>query len=173
MNGSRIEFYLNKIKIYNMFALLTRNAFLFILTFVLLLIISDIIITGVLFLIGKLDAGVQFFHDLDLIEQIFWGVIFGPIVETIIFHFLLLELLLHMFKKTKHKEYWVILISAIPFSLIHYYSIQYKIYSFFAGIIFSSAYITARKKNMLPVAVVFMIHALYNLIAFSYNYFLR
>ncbi|MGF1587044.1 MAG: type II CAAX prenyl endopeptidase Rce1 family protein [Bacteroidales bacterium] len=173
MNNIRILLYYNKIKNYNIITSITRNPFLLILTFILLLVISNTIITGVLFLIGQLDAGPQFYHELNFAEQIFWGVVFGPIVETIIFHFLLMELLLFIFKKTKNQEYWVVLISAIIFSLIHYYSIQYRIYSFFAGIIFSSAYLVARKNKMLPFAVVFIIHSVYNLISFSYIYFLK
>jgi uncharacterized protein len=160
-------------RIYNLITLTTRNAFMLILTFVLLLIISDRIITGVLSLIGNLDMGSPFYFDIGLLEQFFLAVIFTPIVETIIFHFMLLELLLFLFKNAKYKEYWVVLISAIPFSLSHFYSTHYIIYSFFAGIILSTAYLVARKKEMLPFAVVFIIHACYNLISFTYNNYLR
>ena len=105
----------------------------------------------------------SFLGEAGLEEQIIVAVIIAPVLETIIFHFLLLELLLFLFKRSSYKCHFVILISAIIFSLTHRLEIQYLLSAFIGGMIFSSSYILAKNRNMIPVVVVFCIHSLTNL----------
>lgn len=152
-----------------LFTIVTSNEFKMVVTFTLLLIVVKRIIIGlIMFMFGSINMGNPFFWDLSLSEQFVLAVIIGPIIETLIFHFVLIELLLYLLKKTIYRNYFVIVISAFLFSMVHYYSFSYLILSFFVGIIFSSAYIVAVKRGMLPFAIVFLIHSFSNFLSFLY-----
>jgi len=147
----------------------TRTELRIVTTFTFLLLISDRILYYLLLLFtGSVDLGTPFYFDLNIIDQLFLTVIIGPIFETVIFHFILIELLLYLFRRNQFCNYFVIIISALLFSASHYYSFDYLIIAFTGGVILSTAYIVAKFRNMLPFAIVFLIHVTYNLISLLY-----
>lgn len=156
-------------KLSNLFSAATSNEIRMIVTFTLFLIVVKRIIIGFTILIfGSINMGDPFFWEISLFEQFVLAVIIGPIIETLIFHLILIEILLHLFRKAFYRYHFVIIISAALFSFMHYYSVSYLILSFFAGVVFSTAYIVAMKRGMLPFAIVFVIHSFSNLLSFLY-----
>lgn len=109
---------------------------------------------------------------LSLGEEIIIAGFVAPAIETIIFHFLLLEFLLFVFKRIKYKYFPVIIISAIIFSLSHRLEVKYLLNSFFGGIVLSGSYLIAKNRFNIPVAIPFCIHSLFNLSIIIMNRFL-
>lgn len=132
-------------------------------SFVFLSVISDFLLIRLFILFfGPLDMGSPFFLEMDMYSQFIWTVVYGPIIETVIFHLILIELFLYIFKRSKYGNHFSVIITAILFSMTHYYSIHYIVITLFFGIILGTAYIIAKTRNMLPFLVVFFIHAIYN-----------
>lgn len=129
----------------------------------LLFLINNIMIFHVFGGINASGSGQGIFCSVGLAEQFFISVIIGPVIETILFHFLLMELLLLIFKKATYRFLIVVVISSLIFSFTHQLQIHFLVMSFIGGVILSSSYIIAKIKNMIPVVVVFFIHALANL----------
>lgn len=164
----KLELNLN-IRLYRYFDQITSNPYRLVLAMPIFLVISNLLIFHVLGGANATCSGQGLFSNEGLFEQFFLLVIIGPAFETIIFHFLLLELLLFMFQKAKYKYVFVILISSLIFAITHQLQIHFFIISFIGGIIFSWSYIIAKIKNMIPVVIVFLIHALANLGIFLIN----
>ncbi|MGF1587045.1 MAG: type II CAAX prenyl endopeptidase Rce1 family protein [Bacteroidales bacterium] len=160
------------IKFNRLFDKLTSTAIGIIFTFSLILLGTERLIAKLIFLInGSINNGAPFYLEMSLIDQFIWTVIMGPLFETIIFHFILMEILIHIFNKVAYGNWWVVSISAILFGSIHYYSIDYIIIAVIAGVVLSIAYIVAKKRNMIAFLVVFAIHAIHNFISWSlYGY---
>jgi uncharacterized protein len=153
------------LKFYNY---ITSNSFNLIFFMSFLCIIRNILISG---LTGTGDISNEFISNMGFEEQIIIAVIIGPALETIIFHFLLLELLLYVFKNWNYRYLFAVIISAVIFSLTHNWEVHYLIFSLIGGLIFSTSYIIAKVKNMIPVVVVFSIHAISNLMSTLVNNF--
>ncbi len=99
---------------------------------------------------------------LSIGEDIIVATIIGPAIETIVFHFLLLELLLFIFKNSNYKYFIVVFISAAIFSLTHRFEAQYLLNAFLGGIILSGSYLIAKLREMIPIVIVFIIHSVTN-----------
>jgi hypothetical protein len=99
-------------------------------------------------------------------------VIFGPLVETFIFQFLVIELILIFFKRAKlsHGEIISIIIASFMFSMTHGYSTFYIFYAFISGFIYAYFYIFARKrKGMNGYLTVAFVHSFSNFSGFIYE----
>jgi len=131
----------------------------------LLFLIERLTVKIIVFFSGTINMGSPKYLNLSFIDQLFWTVIMGPIAETVIFHFILIEILIFIFRQKAMKNFFVVIISAFFFGLSHYYSIEYIIITFVSGLVLSTAYILAKNRNMLPFVVVYFIHALFNLIS--------
>lgn len=93
--------------------------------------------------------------------EFFKFVIFIPLFETFFFQFLVIEFLsLLRIGKTK-----IVGLSAIIFSVTHYYSIGYILYAFSMGVLFSYSYII-RESKMQAFLTVYAIHMMRNAVAF-------
>ena len=101
-------------------------------------------------------------HIETVVYEFFTAVIIAPLVETLIFQFLVIEFL-YLTKIGKRK---IVVISAIIFSLTHYYSIGYIFYAFSMGVIFSYSYVI-RKNATQAFLTVYAIHLLRNAMAYS------
>lgn len=89
-------------------------------------------------------------------------VLLGPLVETYVCQYLFFKYLL------KHLSGGVIiLLSAIVFGLLHTYNSVYVLYAFFSGLLLSLSYYY--RLNSYPFVIVFLIHSIYNLLAFLLN----
>ena len=73
-------------------------------------------------------------------KQIFLAVILAPLIETLIFQKWVYQLL-SLVGWLKRNKILIIFISAVIFGMIHYYSLSYVIYNFFAGALLMFAYI--------------------------------
>ncbi|WP_431357019.1 CPBP family glutamic-type intramembrane protease [Paraclostridium benzoelyticum] len=91
------------------------------------------------------------------------GSLIIPFIETFIFQYLAIGII-RFIKKIKDNNCLIIIISAIAFSLSHYYNVLYIFYSFIMGIFLAYTYILYGKKNYHPFLMVMTIHALRNTI---------
>lgn len=97
--------------------------------------------------------------------DVFNVLILGPIVETIICQALVFYLLslIHWFNKKKNA---IIIVGAILFALIHFYSISYVIFTAITGGLFMYAYVVKIEKGALAAcSIVAILHGLTNLFA--------
>ncbi|MDH6309892.1 hypothetical protein M2451_002263 [Dysgonomonas sp. PFB1-18] len=101
----------------------------------------------------------------------FWRTcIISPFIETLLFQFSLYILLRKIFEIKS--VFLIIILSSIIFSLFHYFSIAYILYTFCAGIILNFTYIFSIKKlknTYFAFLIVWGIHIFKNLIAFFVN----
>jgi membrane protease YdiL (CAAX protease family) len=92
-------------------------------------------------------------------EKFFVAVLVGPFIETLLFQDMLIKFIL---KKRANARLLSCLVSAILFALLHYYSWQYILKTFFSGLFFGSLYLIITHKRQNPLLVVFIAHAIYN-----------
>jgi len=109
--------------------------------------------------------------NVPLYKILFYKVILGPFVETLFFQFIIIEIILWIFRK--HKELISIILSGLIFGFVHYFNTQNILYTFFAiiaGLIFSTIYTMSKlRKDTNPLLLVFTIHLSINLFAFIIN----
>lgn len=99
-----------------------------------------------------------------LAEIFILSVIIGPLIETFLFQYLIIELL-YYFKKVKPNI--IIIISALVFCSIHNYNFIYILVTFIAGLIYASYYIYLKEvKKKYPFIYIWMLHTLYNFTVF-------
>jgi membrane protease YdiL (CAAX protease family) len=95
-------------------------------------------------------------------RQIVEAVIIGPLIETFIFQKGLYYLLSNS-TVLKQRKIVIMVIGAIIFGLLHFYSLSYVIFNIFTGFLFMFAYIIKLYKN--PYWFVVILHGLMNLFA--------
>lgn len=108
-------------------------------------------------------GGTQFLINASFIGKLINGSLIIPFIETFIFQYLAIGII-RSIKKIKDNNCLIIIISAIAFSLSHYYNVLYIFYSFIMGIFLAYTYILYEKKNYHPFLMVMAIHALRNTI---------
>lgn len=139
---------------------------LFILSFVLVHIAVSFLFT----LLSRLTTQgtiLKSFLEFDSIyEEFVIVVVAAPILETLIFQYSVFD----YGKKWISKEWVLIVISAIIFSLGHCYNIIYFLNALVAGLIFGYAYFKAKQLGFRPFISVWLIHSLYNLFVFVFNH---
>lgn len=97
--------------------------------------------------------------------QIFFVVIFGPIVEKLIFQ----TLCVYVFKEKLNFSWKIVFaISAIAFSTGHYYTVEYGLHMTLVGMVFIIGYASLYKTKHSPFWVIFSVHAARNFIALLY-----
>lgn len=99
-------------------------------------------------------------------------VVLAPLIETFLFQYLVIELILWAFSylKIEYGEIVALIISTILFCITHNFSYFYLFNSFISGFIYSITYIIAKnKKDMNPFWTVFIIHSFSNLTTFVLN----
>lgn len=98
--------------------------------------------------------------------EFFTAVIIAPLVETIIFQFLIIEFL-YMTNMGKRK---IVVLSAILFASIHYYSVGYVFFAFTMGLILSYSYVI-QGSTAQAFLIVYVIHLLRNALTFILRLF--
>jgi membrane protease YdiL (CAAX protease family) len=101
---------------------------------------------------------------------ILFTVILGPIIETKLFE-IIFKLLRKYLKITRNLH--LILISALIFGSLHYYSYFYMFIMFVVGIFFSYSYLLYKGKKVSSFTILTCIHSLDNLIPLVLVYFLK
>ena len=94
-------------------------------------------------------------------QEILFGIILAPIVETFIFQFLIIETL-----KNKLAPLYVCFVSALIFGLTHSYNLFYFLFGLFGGLTFAYLYYLGKSK-IRGFLLVLITHALYNSFVFT------
>lgn len=103
-----------------------------------------------------------------LYEELFVNTIWIPVFETLLFQVLPIEILNRIFNSPR----LAIVVSAILFSLSHYYNWVYIVAVLPAGLLYASYYSYLKKAGITKAFLsVTAIHALSNLCAFMINHF--
>ena len=102
-------------------------------------------------------------NDISLVS-IFWlTVIIGPLIETFIFQYAIIEISLLL----KAKPIIAIALSAIAFGTSHYYNVYYIFVMFITGLLYALNYILLKQRAVkYPVLIILSIHSIYNFVAF-------
>lgn len=108
----------------------------------------------------KVDVG--WINSLSKFELFFFLIIIGPLIETSIFQYLVIESMLN----TKADKLTIVFTSATIFAVTHWYFWLYTIMAFIVGIILSGLYLTSRRIGISPFFTTFTFHLIYNLIGF-------
>lgn len=100
------------------------------------------------------------YNDLPLGRDFLLTVVFGPIFETILFQFLVIEAAYHF----KLKTIYAVLISAGLFGITHHYNLVYILVTFISGLLYAVSYVYIRQRYQVSTAFVFVLglHSLYN-----------
>lgn len=131
-----------------------------------ILILSYVVFLPFGFLFNNYEydiGGPQSIINASFLGKIFIGSLLAPIFETFVFQYIPIELL-DKIKIKKNKDFFVLIISSLFFSLTHTYSLIYVLYTFVMGIFLSYTYILYKKKNFHPFWIVVIIHSLRNTI---------
>lgn len=100
--------------------------------------------------------------------KFFFGVLIGPFFETLIFQFIIIELI----KKVSKKDLIIILSSSILFALSHYFNIYYVLMTLTIGSVMAWYYLLLSKTNKWTAFFsVFLLHSLNNLFVFCWSIF--
>ena len=101
---------------------------------------------------------------MSLTEIFVLSVIIGPLMETFLFQYLIIEIL-SFFNRIKVNT--IIIISSLAFSLIHYYNFIYIIVTFLSGTIYASYYLYLKiEKKRFQFLYIWVLHSLYNFSVF-------
>jgi membrane protease YdiL (CAAX protease family) len=95
--------------------------------------------------------------------SVFAVAMLGPLIETYLVQYLFFKHLLG-----RISLWWIVILSAFVFALFHTYNIGYVFYAFFSGLILSTSYALRLRSN--PFVSTLLIHSVYNLLGFIYNY---
>src|SRR5688572_7194907 len=143
--------------------IISTNKHLFVLIFTLLAILTMFINLHILDLLG-----VEY-EERPVEDKTFWfivgAIIIAPLIETFLFQ----KLPIDYFRKYIKNDWPLVIISAVPFGLIHYikdFFVRDIFYAFCFGAIFAYAYVLAGKReDMNAYWAVVIIHAGYNTVA--------
>ncbi len=97
--------------------------------------------------------------------EIIMACVFAPIVETLAFHFIPLEVCQIVFReKFKRRFYGLsIIVSALIFGCVHCYNWTYMLYAFVTGLFLATAYIIKRQNGMKSaILTLWAIHCAWN-----------
>lgn len=96
-------------------------------------------------------------------EIFFLSVFLAPLIETFLFQYLIIEVLLYY----KINKSLVIVISGLLFVLFHNYNWVYVFFAIFPGLLYASYYIFLKmRKKTFPFHTIVGLHSLYNLTLF-------
>lgn len=112
--------------------------------------------------LAQFIAGTSLFQGTEQVNDRNWyeAVLVIPLIETLIFQFLVLHYLL------KYLPAWLaVFLSGLVFSALHYYNPAYMMATFLPGlglalIVYAKGYLGGKK--LLAISLVFLIHALNN-----------
>lgn len=143
------------------------STFKFIITMVLVTVLVMVPFIPLFFLYEKYGGqmgGADNIKKLSLLSTIIVASIVGPIVETFIFQYGIIEILSSI-KIFKEKNIIIAIIAALLFGISHSYSYIYVFYGFILGLVLAYSYLTYKKKSFSAFWVVFWIHCIRNTIS--------
>jgi hypothetical protein len=130
----------------------------------LLLALSYLIVAISLLIYVPESSGSEYLHKKNPYYLFFTACIVAPLFETLVFQTIIIALVRNFLSK---KIGFQIAISALLFSLIHYYSIWYIVFAFLVGIILATGYVIYYRNGELKAfAAIAGVHFLRNFISF-------
>lgn len=133
---------------------------------VLLSLLKDYIVNSIPFKESTVVDEIEMLKD-NIIFFFFLVVILGPVIETILYQTLPINAVQQVLKWFRVELLSLpIFISAIIFSLSHWYNINYVVNAFLGGLIYAWFYVIVQRRKERAIIVVFLIHALKNLVVF-------
>lgn len=100
------------------------------------------------------------------LDEIFiYTVLIGPVLETFIFQFLVIEILVLF--KVKHTS--IIVISGLLFAVAHFYNLAYILAIVFPGLLYAWYYLYLKLHKKHAFLSVTLLHACSNLFAFIFD----
>jgi membrane protease YdiL (CAAX protease family) len=102
-------------------------------------------------------------------EELFFVVIAGPIVETFLCQYFLINLIISLTRFLFKKESisLAIFISALIFGLGHQYNYMYMALTFISGLLYGTFFVIIKYRKQDAFTCTTIVHALYNLFAFG------
>jgi len=112
-------------------------------------------------LFGPIRVSGDYLGSIPLYMELIIAALVGPLIETFLFQFLGIYLLLRL---SRFPLWVVICISALIFGALHTYSAYHVFYAFVGGVIFAVAFVACKQKRGYFYAfwVVALIHSLVN-----------
>ncbi|WP_394369470.1 CPBP family glutamic-type intramembrane protease [Aurantibacter crassamenti] len=94
------------------------------------------------------------------------ALVYGPIIETLIFNMFLNEIICKFLNK-----YATIIISSLVFAAIHFYSLYYVFFAFIGGVVLNTLYFYCKINWSMYLAffVTWLLHFNHNLIGIILN----
>lgn len=116
-------------------------------------------------MINEESLRIDFLEKKGLLEIFLLTVIAGPLIETLIFQYVVIETGLKIIDK--QKNFILILVSALVFGISHFYSFLYVSLAFILGIYFGCIYVLSKEKEGINAFIlVTIVHANINFCAF-------
>lgn len=113
---------------------------------------------------GIVDTGFK----LDAIwEKILVVIILGPLVETILFQYLVITIICRIIKRPRFNFYPAIILSAIAFAFNHNYNTYYFVYTLLVGIVYALGFYLLRYRKENGILIVFTVHGIFNFLSIS------
>ena len=106
-----------------------------------------------------------------IIEQLIFGVLIVPLIETLLLQSLIITIICKIVKRPSLNIIPALAISALAFGLNHSYNMAYFIYTLIIGFFLAFAYFIARYRKESAILSVFLIHAIFNLISYCIDFF--
>ncbi|MFW6226290.1 MAG: type II CAAX prenyl endopeptidase Rce1 family protein [bacterium] len=97
--------------------------------------------------------------------MLFLIIILFPILETLIFQFLVIEIVFLLRIRLKMKFIVAIMLSALLFAFFHNYSCIYFTFSMLSGVIYAGMYLIGKYKNESAFLYPVSLHVFWNLFA--------
>ena len=109
---------------------------------------------------------------MDWTEKFMLAVIAGPLIETTIFQFAIIEALLSV-KSLPIKKTLSVIASTLAFALTHFQSTWFFLSALSSGALYAIFYIRLKikYKSPTPFLIICVSHSLYNLFVFMQDYF--
>ena len=170
-----IKFLNNFEKSISLFKNFNKYCLLFVMIFIDLIFLF-IISLSVTLIIGEEAFEVDFLIGQSLVDIFFITVIFAPIIETLIFQFLIIESILFLFKKLElsNSLFASVIISGVFFGISHSYNIYYVLVTILLGLLLGIFYLIAKKHtSMNAFLTVCIVHSCSNLVGFIVDDWLK
>ncbi len=154
--------------------LLNANTVVFFTISVLLTIFSPYIISFLnLNGSGKSFAEINDLQKIGEIEFFVISILIVPVLETVIFQSILLNVAIWLLKKIKYNRFYIpIIFSGVIFGLSHLYNLNYLISASIMGLVFAFTYRIFMVRKGSPFLIVTGIHSISNLIVYCIHHFL-